>query len=66
MTKQEALEAISNGCKVTHNLFTPEEYIAKSDDNLHYLDEDNYKLSIKNFWDNRTRDYWNEGWSIKE
>lgn len=66
MTKQEALEAINNGNKITHNLFTPEEYIVKSDDDEYYLDEDNYQLLIEEFWDNRTCDYWNEGWSIKE
>ena len=65
MTREEAIKAMEDGgYKVTHVLFTDEEYISSLDDN-NYLDENGYILSKDEFWENRKATFWNEGWSIK-
>ena len=66
MTREEAIKAMEDGgYKVTHVLFTDEEYISSLDDNNYYLDENGYILPKYEFWENHKGEYWNEGWSIK-
>lgn len=60
MTKHEALEAMRSGEKVTHNLFTSDEWatmkggvITTEDGVIH-----------PNFWAYKTKPCWETGWSI--
>ena len=60
MTKREAIEAMLNGSKVTHQLFIPEEFIYMESGKV--FDEDGYEH--KDFWWERYQEYWNDNWSI--
>jgi acyl-coenzyme A synthetase/AMP-(fatty) acid ligase len=62
MTKQEAMEAIQNGEKVTHQYFSKEEYLYKRDDGA-VVSEDGYKVTL-DFWSYRTDPEWQINWSI--
>ena len=70
MNKIEAIEAMKQGHKVTHEWFTDEEYIYMIDGEIY--DENDYKMScigannqLITFWTDRTDSSWVEGgWSI--
>ena len=62
MTKKEALKAMGQGKKVTHHLFSNEEFIYMV--GLNIFDEKDYIM--RDFWRYRTGDVWSEGWSIYE
>jgi len=63
MTKQEAIEAMQQGKKVTHYLFTDEEFIYMKNGEIH--DENGYNLQSE-FWMWRHSKEWLTGWSIYE
>lgn len=60
MTKQEALDALLKGHKVTHTYFTNDEHIVLVN-NMEYF-EDGVKVP-SDWWN---KDYLNDGWSIKQ
>ena len=62
MTKEEAIAALNNGEKLTHKLFTANEFIIKKGDNLE--DELGFELDWDEFWAERTRSWWNKDWTI--
>ena len=70
MNKIEAIEAMKQGHKVTHEWFSSDEYIYMIDGEIY--DESNYKMScigannqIITFWTDRTDSSWIEGgWEI--
>jgi hypothetical protein len=63
MTKAEAIQAMSEGKKVTHYHFTPEEWMAMTSDGK-YLFEDDVKCSPVEFWRWRTDPTYDNDWSL--
>jgi hypothetical protein len=63
MTKQEAVEAIEAGEKVSHRFFTDEEYITKGKDGC-YVFENGYEFLPFVFWSDRNTEEWGDGWAI--
>lgn len=61
MTKEEAIKAMSEGKKVRHRYFSPEEWVALNPDGT-YLFEDGYSVLPELFWYDRQASYWNDGW----
>jgi len=62
MTKTEAVNALFEGKKLTHILFTNEEWIENKEGLL--VDEKGMKLDRTIFWINRTSTKWSTGWFI--
>jgi len=70
MNKIEAIEAMKQGHKVSHEWFSPDEYIYMIDGEIY--DENDYKMScigannqLITFWTDRTDSTWIEGgWEI--
>jgi hypothetical protein len=63
LTREEALEALNNGCHVSHTLFMSDEYIYKDGRGV-LLDEDNNGLDYYDFFDQRSSKSWDTGWFI--
>ena len=63
MTKQEAIQAMKKGVKVTHWLFTPNEYVFIHPEKNVLMDENNYELSWFEFWKYRENPNFETGWS---
>jgi hypothetical protein len=71
MTKHEAIKAMSEGRKVTHQYFDEHEYVRMRQfgsspqiDPSMYVLSDKYPVSATMFWNDRSGPHWNEGWSI--
>lgn len=64
MTKQEALQAMREGNKVTHKYFTDDEWVKSNQDGTILILEDGVECSPAEFWRWRTDEYWNNDWSI--
>ena len=64
MTKQEAIQSMEEGYKVTHEYFTDEEWMKLR--NGVYIFEDGVKCTPNEFWKHRQAEWYNEGWSIYE
>lgn len=64
LTKEDAIQALSEGKKVTHICFLENEYIYQ-DGNLYY-DENGYSFTPELFWFDRRSDIFTMGWSIYE
>ncbi len=62
MTRQQAIDAINQGNKITHRFFSPGEFICKSDGL--YNDERGIQFEQQDFWDARTGPEWQDGWMI--
>ena len=60
MNKQEAILAMLDGNRVTHQTFTSDEYIYMKDGKIY--DEEDFLLY--QFWELRTDDCWDNYWSI--
>jgi len=63
MNKQEAIEAMKVGKKVTHEYFNSDEYIYMIGESL-YDEGDSYLISDL-FWKDREGFHWDTGWSVK-
>lgn len=64
MTKDDILSiSAEQGMKITHELFTDDEYIEVLT-NGDIRTEEGYIVSQDEFWRYRTEKYWDEGWSI--
>lgn len=63
MTKEEAIQAMKSGEKVTHKAFYDDEYITMKDDSF-IINEVGYVAPVDTFWSYRKSEYWNTGWSI--
>lgn len=61
MNKKEAIQTVDEGQKVTHKLFSEDEYICRLNDDL--CDENNLLLG-EEFWNLRTHDTWDDGWEL--
>ena len=64
MTKNEAIELMDQGRKVTHRYFTSDEWMCKF--GYLYKFEDDCLCSINDFWVLRDGDSWDDGWSEYE
>jgi hypothetical protein len=62
MTKEEAIKAMAEGKKLTHDSFTRDEWIAES--SVGYKFEDGCQCSIFEFWQMRVSPAWDSDWSI--
>ena len=63
MTKDEAIQAMKSGAKVTHQYFSDEEWITM-EGNLVIITEEGYSVSTVEFWKYRPEQYQNDDWSI--
>jgi hypothetical protein len=63
MTKQEAIEAMKAGAKLTHRSFMQHEWITM-EGNLTIVTEEGYAVSAVEFWKYRTYENFNDGWFI--
>lgn len=63
LTREEALEALNNGCHVSHRMFLSNEYIYKNKYGV-LLDEVDCRLDYYNFFDDRQAKSWDNGWFI--
>ena len=63
MTKQEAIEAMKAGAKLTHPLFMQHEWITM-EGNFTVVTEEGYAVSMVEFWKYRTHENFNDGWFI--
>ena len=64
MNKEQAIDAIRAGFKVTHRHFTPDEWM--KDGTVGYEFDDGCKRTEEQFWFDRDDDSWLDGWSIYE
>jgi len=62
MTKEEALEALSQGHTLTHDLMLPEEHVRLK--GKEYIFEDGFTTTPKLFWHDRQGPSWQTGWKI--
>ena len=62
MTKAEALQALDEGKKITHQHFTPNEYVQKKGNS--YIFEDGVICTIQEFWKWRNHASWLDGWEL--
>lgn len=62
MTKQEAIQAMSEGKKVTHRFFSSEEWITMENGTV--LCEDNHRHFPQVFWAHRENKGFEKDWSI--
>lgn len=62
-TKEEAIEMMGKGIKMTHRYFDSEEWIT-IDENDKIETEEGYKVHQKIFWEDRTVIGWETGWKI--
>jgi hypothetical protein len=65
MSKDEAIEAMINGAKVTHQHFSPDEWITM-EGNLTIITEEGYSCDSDEFWRYREGAGFDEDWSIWE
>jgi len=63
MTKQEAIEAMKAGAKVTHRFFESKEWITMEGD-LTIITEEGYAYSAVKFWAFKKSIHWETDWSI--
>ena len=62
MTKQEAIEAMQKGEKVTHRFFDIEEWITMIGNRI--FTEEGYSASPVTFWGDRCSIQWESDWEI--
>lgn len=62
MTKQEAINEMRNGVKITHERFSPDEWMTM--DGFYIVLEDGVKCDDFEFWRWRKDESWNNGYSV--
>jgi hypothetical protein len=62
MTKQEAIQAMQQGKKVTHQYFTPDEWMTMEDGLI--ILEDGVRCKPFEFWQWRNSEKWEDGYSM--
>lgn len=63
MTKEEAIKAMAAGKRVTHRLFSSDEWVRINSDGL-YQFEDEVVCHSSEFWKYRDHQHWNAGWFL--
>ena len=65
MTREQALQAMKYGCKVTHTYFTDEEYIRMEDHDIFSEEGYNFGTVFAEFWwEKRDNKNFDDGWSV--
>lgn len=64
MTREEAIEQMKQGKKVTHRYFSNDEWMTI--ENGKFLLEDGVRISFEEFWLYRYQDSWKDGYEIYE
>lgn len=65
LTKDQAILACSWGYKITHKTFMRNEYLKRAPKSkVHFKDEEDNVINMKQFWKYRTKAMWNTDWSI--
>ncbi len=62
LTKEEALEALNNGCHVSHDSFYPDEYLYRDKDGV--VKEETGREMNFDFFEPRSGIKWDTGWFI--
>lgn len=60
MTREEAIKAMSEGKKVRHRYFGPDEWVSMNSNGLYVFEDGDPSL----FWMDRQESYWSEGWKL--
>lgn len=60
MSKDEAIEVMKLGAKVTHQYFSIDEWITMKKGLI--VTEEGYAVNPEEFWSYRTDEYWETGW----
>ncbi len=63
MTKTEAILALKEGKRLTHEHFTQEEWVKMGNEGQMIL-EDGVEITPDEFWRWRQNESWNTGWEI--
>lgn len=63
LTKEQAIEAMQEGKKVTHQYFSPDEWVTLTSDGLFQF-EDKVVCTPEMFWQDRSGNNWETGWSL--
>lgn len=63
MDKESAINAMNGGYKVSHNLFSDNEYIWMVEEEF-FINENGDWIIKDEFWENRQGDEWETGWKI--
>lgn len=58
MTREEAIKAMSEGKKVRHRYFGPDEWVSMNSNGLYVFEDPSL------FWMDRQESYWSEGWKL--
>nr|WP_067054102.1 hypothetical protein [Mucilaginibacter sp. L294] len=66
LTKQQAIEAMKKGQKVTHIYFSSNEWVAICPETNKIITEEGYKHNTIDFWIFRTGPSWETGYSLYE
>jgi len=66
MTRNEAIEAIKQGKKITHDYFSREEFVTIAANGDDYLLEDGVTVTRELFWWDRSGEHFNDGWYFWE
>jgi hypothetical protein len=64
LTKEQAIEAMKRGEKVTHRYFSRDEWVAMDKVGGAYLTEEGYRIGQAEFWEYRKGESWETGYSI--
>lgn len=64
MKKEEAIQVMLKGNKVTHRYFADDEYMEMPYPRTHFLLSEQFVISPKAFWADRTAPGWDDGWEI--
>jgi hypothetical protein len=64
MTREEALQAMIGGEKVTHQYFSDDEFIYMKGNNIYDENDFNMKTVNDEFWIIRKTEMFDDGWSI--
>lgn len=62
MTKQEAIQQMEEGVKITHNYFASDEWMTIKNGKI--LTEEGYSHDIREFWLYRTGNGFEDGYSV--
>jgi len=62
MTKEQAIQLMCDGNKITHRYFSPDEWVTMVGDKIHL--EDGVVCDPEEFWKWRKDKMWDDGWSI--
>lgn len=63
MSKEDAIQELISGRKLTHAYFSPNEWM-KRNNSIEYEFEDGVKVEPNDFWELRTGNGWEKDWEL--